>query len=339
MSADINGAYLGGVTTGVNGYYYIVAPSGPLKAGAKVVAYTNLDADPSNSSGATNAATVTIATGASSLPNLNIYGNMLTSATSSLLLSGAPTAADATTAAGGDPMALAAINGATGRLYLGAGASLSIDQAITTSSALSVRTVAASAPITVDAPITINGSGSLTLNATGGVQVNKTISVTGAGAVNITAAPVADVSTTGLTFALGASIDYGATDNGGTFVLNGSTYTLVYSMANLDAIDGITRDHRRRDRNLRRRHQRQLCDRHNLDASGITYNQQLLSGGLSGKLDGLGHTVSNLTLGGGVSNAGTISVMTGTVSNFGLVGGSVNGNLTTGSIAGSTTAA
>ena len=335
VSADINGAYLGGVTTGVNGYYYIVAPSGLLKAGAKVVAYTNLDADPSNSSGATNAATVTIATGASSLPNLNIYGNMLTSATSSLLLSGAPTAADATTAAGGDPMALAAINGATGRLYLGAGASLSIDQAITTSSALSVRTVAASAPITVDAPITINGSGSLTLNATGGVQVNKTISVTGAGAVNITAAPVADVSTTGLTFALGASIDYGATDNGGTFVLNGSTYTLVYSMANLDAIDGISATTGAVIATYGAGISGSYAIATNLDASGITYNQQLLSGGLSGKLDGLGHTVSNLTLGGGVSNAGMISVMTGTVSNFGLVGGSVNGNLTTGSIAGS----
>ncbi|MBR0893944.1 filamentous hemagglutinin N-terminal domain-containing protein [Bradyrhizobium tropiciagri] len=188
--------------------------------------------------------------------------------------------------------------------------------------------------ITVDAPVTINGSSGLTLSAGGGVQVNKTISVTGAGAVSITAAPVTDVSTTGLTFALGASIDYGAINNGGTFTLNGKNYTLVYSMANFDAIDGINSTNGATIATYGAGITGNYALATNLDASGITYNQQLM-GGFGGMLDGLGHTVSNLTIGGGLSNNGMIGVLFGTLSNFGMVGGSVNGNLTAGTLAGS----
>ena len=195
-------------------------------------------------------------------------------------------------------------------------------------------TLSAARNIAVNALMTLNGTGTLNLNAGGGVQVNKTISVTGAGTVNITAATVADVSTTGLTFARGASIDYGATNNGGTFKLNGTTYTLVYSMANFDAIDGINSTTGATIATYGAGITGNYALATNLDASGITYNQQLM-GGFGGKLDGLGHTVSNLNIGGGLNNNGMIGVLFGTLSNFGLVGGSVNGNLTTGGLAGS----
>ncbi|MEW6645207.1 MAG: MBG domain-containing protein [Pseudomonadota bacterium] len=198
----------------------------------------------------------------------------------------------------------------------------------------STLTLSAAHNIAVNAPVTLNGSGTLALSANGGVQVNKTISVTGAGTVTITAAPVPDVSTTGLTFARGASIDYGATNNGGTFKLNGTTYTLVYSLANLDAIDGVNATNGAAVATYGAGITGNYALATNLDASGIAYNQQLM-GGFGGMLDGLGHTVSNMNIGGGLNNNGMIGVLFGTLSNFGMVGGSVNGNLTTGTLAGS----
>ena len=95
--------------------------------------------------------------------------------------------------------------------------------------------------IQINAPITIDGAGTLALNALGsGVAINSLISVTGAGNVQIVAQPIPGVSTTGLTFALGASIDYGSTDRGGTFLLNGTSYKLIYGLRDLDAIDGVS---------------------------------------------------------------------------------------------------
>lgn len=193
----------------------------------------------------------------------------------------------------------------------------------------------AAGSLAVNSAITVGGSGSLNLNAAGGgVQLNKTIGVTGAGAVNVTAAPLTGVSTTGLTFALGASIDYGATNNGGAFTLNGTSYTLVYSMANLDAIDGVNATNGAAVTVYGAGANGNYTLATNLDASGISYNRQLLNFTFGGKLDGLGHTVSNMAIGGGLNNNGFIAALSGTLSNFGMVGGSAFGNLITGTLVG-----
>ena len=85
--------------------------------------------------------------------------------------------------------------------------------------------------VNVNASISLN-NGTLALNAANGaVAINANITVAGAGGVAITANPIPGVSTSGLTFALGSSINYGPTDNGGTFSLNGNSYMLVYTMA------------------------------------------------------------------------------------------------------------
>jgi filamentous hemagglutinin family protein len=93
--------------------------------------------------------------------------------------------------------------------------------------------------ITVAAPLTWAAATRLTLTAAGGIAINAPISVTGAGGLTLTAAAQSGVTTTGLVFGNGASVDYGATDHGGSFRLNGVNYTLVYTMAQLDAIDGV----------------------------------------------------------------------------------------------------
>ena len=119
----------------------------------------------------------------------------------------------------------------------------------------------------------------------------------------ISAQPIAGVSTSGLIFGNGASIDYGKTDNHGTLSINGQSYTLIYQMTDLDAIDGVNAvtglpfpggifgpgpggNYA-------------LAT--NLDASGTTYTQAPI-GSFSGQFDGLGHTITGLTITGGPSS-------------------------------------
>ncbi|WP_161634515.1 MBG domain-containing protein [Mesorhizobium loti] len=72
VSAVSNGVSLGTVSTGVNGYYYIVVPTGQISG--SVLAFTTADIDPDNSSGARNG--VTFRTGVSgNAANLNVYGD------------------------------------------------------------------------------------------------------------------------------------------------------------------------------------------------------------------------------------------------------------------------
>ena len=92
--------------------------------------------------------------------------------------------------------------------------------------------------ITVASPLTWAAATTLALNAAGAITINAPITITGGGGLDLTATAQAGITTSGLTFGNGASIDYGAIDNGGTFSLNGTSYKLVYTMAQLDAIDG-----------------------------------------------------------------------------------------------------
>jgi autotransporter-associated beta strand protein len=93
------------------------------------------------------------------------------------------------------------------------------------------------------------GDGSLSLNATTGNVAINSMSVTGAGNVAIVAQPMAGVSTTGLVFGNGGSINDGLIDQDGTFQLNGTNYTLVYAIngpglsATNDAFPGVGQRH------------------------------------------------------------------------------------------------
>ena len=191
--------------------------------------------------------------------------------------------------------------------------------------------------ITVAASLTWSAATTLGLNAAGGIAINAPISITGAGGLALNATAQAGITTTGLTFGNGASVDYGATDNGGSFSLNGVGYTLVYSMAQLDAIDGVNAvdgsalaTYRRRPRRQLRAGDQPQRRRHHLYPGADRHQQQRrCPTEFSGQLDGLGHTITGLTINApGTSNVGLIGFMTGanaSVSNVGLAGGSVIG--------------
>ena len=183
-------------------------------------------------------------------------------------------------------------------------------------------TLNASNGIQINAPITmISGAGTLALNASGSnVAINSLISVTAAGTRRRQAQPVSNISTTGLVFGSGGSIDYGASDNGGTFSLNGTSYTLRYSMAQLAGINGSSGSMRWRATST---------------PPGTTYSGAVI-GSFSGQLDGLGHAISGLTIvAPSTDNVGLIGTLGGgTVSNIGLAGGSLSGRGNLGGLVG-----
>ena len=142
--------------------------------------------------------------------------------------------------------------------------------------------------ITVASALSWSAATTLGLNAAGAIAINAPISITGAGGLALNAGLALSgtgqpgVTTTGLTFGNGASVDYGATDKGGHFSLNGISYTLVYSMAQLDAIDGVNAV----DGSALTTYGAGLAGSYalatNLNATGTTYTQALIGTDSSG---------------------------------------------------------
>jgi filamentous hemagglutinin family protein len=194
--------------------------------------------------------------------------------------------------------------------------------------------------ITVAAPLSWSTPTTLGLNAAGAIAINAPISITGAGGLVLNATAQTGITTTGLTFGNGASVDYGATDHGGSFSLNGKSFTLVYSMAQLDAIDGVNAV----DGTALTTYGAGLAGNYalstGLNAAGNNYTRALIATSaaattrFTGRLDGLGHAVTGLTVN-GTDYVGLVGYVTGasaSVSNIGLVGGSVTGQTNTGAL-------
>jgi filamentous hemagglutinin family protein len=182
--------------------------------------------------------------------------------------------------------------------------------------------------IHVNAAISWSANTVLTLNAYRNINVNAAITATGASAglvLNHGNYATTGFATGGTDYKVSAPI----TLSGGsaTLAINGNSYTLIHSMAELDAIDSTG-----------------LSGRYalagDLDASGTTYTDALVgsnSNRFNGSFAGLGHTISNLTINasgrdyvGLFGYAYTDSV----IRDVGLVGGSVLGNNYVGGLAG-----
>lgn len=330
-----NGASFGSATTGANGYYYVFGPSGSFVNGNTILAYTNAN----NATGAQNAATLAGATSTANQSGINIYGNAVTVATTATTLSAAPTLAQAQASAlladGGIAAAATAINGASGRGLAATGASFTVDQSVTTGDTFVVRTTAANAPIKVTSPITIQSGGSLGLYTTGALALGANVTVNGSGSVGFA---YDAASPTNFSFARGASLSYfdasgnalGAAPGNQSLTINGQNYSLLYNMGDVAGVNG----------NLSGRYA--LAS--NLDASGNTYTTGVIAGGdpsagfpspFSGTFEGLGHTISNLTIAGGNNNlVGLIGYSTGAVRDIGLTGAAVTGSSSVGGLVG-----
>ena len=176
--------------------------------------------------------------------------------------------------------------------------------------------------IFVNSSIGWSSSAILTLNAYNAIKINAPITVGGAGGVSLT---YNTASPTNLTFASGASLDYGGTNHGGTLSINGSSYTLLYSMADVSNVN-----------NLGLGGSYALAG--SLDASGTTYTDALIGSDNShsfiGSFEGLGHTIRNLTVNKSGDFAGLFGYSSGTIRDIGLTGGSVSGTTSVGGLVG-----
>ncbi|HEY1941165.1 MAG TPA: GLUG motif-containing protein [Roseiarcus sp.] len=341
VSIDGNGSAFGSATTGANGYYYVFAAANTLAAGSGVLAYTTAN----SATGATDGATLVTSAGAAAQSGVNVYGKTLSVASSATTLSASPSLAlvetDAVAAAGSDANAQAALGGATGRGILATGASFTIDQPITTANTFLVQT-SAGAPLTVAQPITISGFGGLGLLSGGSLAVDAPINVTGAGSVDLAGAydttTVRGTSLLELSFEQGASLSYtGAPNTGQALKINGQAYTLLYNLA--DGTTGLP-DHG-------------TDDIAGIDASGdaghyaladnligtATFSTALAGAGLnvfSGVFEGLGHTITNLTINDPAPTdyVGLFGQSIGVIRDIGLVGGAVSGDSIVGGLVG-----
>jgi filamentous hemagglutinin family protein len=330
------GVFIGGSFTGANGYYYVVEPGGSIGAGETLLAYT--------APGVPGAATLSTATGVASQSGLDLYGGAVTVPTTAATFSAAPTLAQAQSlalaAAGAVADAQTAIQAATGRGLVALGPNFTVDQSVTTPSTLVIET-SSGAPLTVGAPITLTTGGSLGLLSGGALAINAPVMADGAIGVNL----AYDASQpTNLSFAAGAALTFATSSGGvatssqgGVLAINGQAYTLLYNLAQfgssgpdagLDDIAGI-------DANLAAGGDAGLYAlATDVAGTGSIFAPQFTSAlagagsnTFTGVFEGLGHTVTNLTIS---DRANPIVGLFGasaeaTVRDIGVVGGFVSG--------------
>ena len=183
-----------------------------------------------------------------------------------------------------------------------------------------------SGDIHVNAAVSWNANTTLTLNAYNDIHINAPITATGT-----SAGLVLNHGNYASTGTVAGGTDYNVkapitlSGAGATLGINGTAYTLLHSMAEIDAIDstGLNGNY---------------ALAQDLDAGGITYTSALVSSAsfvFGGRLAGLGHTISNLTISAGSADlVGLIAQNFGTLRDLGLVGGSVSGGDRVGSLVG-----
>ncbi len=332
IAAEVNGIAAGMTSTGADGYYNMLVPSGTIAAGGTpVIAYET---------GANSGARVDNLTGSTTA--FDVWGSTLIAPTGDATYS----AASATSLQTQDAALIASAvgsladptTGLTNYGYIASG-DFTVDQVLTLSNGLYVQ---AAGNITVANALTLPGANGLALVAGGALAIDAPVSVTGAGNVVLGAgydnATVPAASILELSFGAGDSIDYGATNNGGALSIDGTPYTLLYSMGDVQAINAS-------DAALQGNYAVAtaldaatdpttplLWTPIGTDGLGDVLNS---NNGFTGAFEGLGHTIANLTVDTGPNDlAGLFGASSGVISDIGLIGGSVSGADTVGALVG-----
>lgn len=192
--------------------------------------------------------------------------------------------------ADGAVITTAAANGATGTwlidpdgFTIGTGADMTaseLAQALATSNVVvqSTQGTGSDGDVQVNDAVSWSANTTLTLEATNDILINAGITATGTSAgLVLQAGGDYQIDTSA-----GASITLSGED--ASLTINGQAYTLIHSMADLEAIDnhwGLADGY--------------YALAEDLDASGSTYTAAVVNE-LSGTLAGLGHTISHLTI-------------------------------------------
>jgi filamentous hemagglutinin family protein len=305
VSLDAGGTLLGRTTTGTDGVYYIAVPAGTIANGVSFITSV-----PTNGSLSKAAATLAASTYTNAAPvqsGINLYGGTLTASTNAASLSGAPSLAAMKQATNGIASATTAtlISGLTGRGLVSTASSFTLDTTVDPTVTTVVKTNTG-APITVSAAQTLNAGGSLSLLSGGALRINANITANGVVPVTL-AYDSSDVTN----FGFGPSNSLTFSGAGGALNINGQGYTLLTAMSDLPGLNNQTGLYA-------------LAN----DLTAGTYNAAVISS-FSGTLEGLGHTISNLTIASsGNAAVGLIGQLnSGTVRDLGLINASISGTV------------
>ncbi|MDE1939021.1 MAG: hypothetical protein KGI68_08365, partial [Alphaproteobacteria bacterium] len=344
VTALIGGATVGTASTGANGYYYVLAPSGTISGSAAVLAYEN---------GVGGGARVDSATSAGNISDFDIWGSTLIAPTTASTYSSAAANTlqiqDATligNAVGSNTAVSNLVAGLTSNYGYIASGDFTIDQTLTLSNGLYVQSAG---NITVANALTLPSSNGLVLDASDTLTISASVDIPGAGRVDLTTGfdttTAPGFSIAKLSFDTGDSIDYtGGSGSGASLAINGTSYTLLYSMTDVGAINGDGTNDATTNTTL----QGHYALATSLDATGTTGWQPVgtdasstilnSGGGFSGTFEGLNHTISNLNVdlgvAGGANYAGLFGYAGGTLRDITLTGGSARGSAGVGLLAG-----
>ncbi len=213
-------------------------------------------------------------------------------------------------------------------------------------SAPTVLELGASDAITINAAITTGSGGGLILGDGGDqtltpqtIVINAPVTAAGAATVTINVGSdkttVPGKSLLGLSFGSGGSLSFGSTNNGAALSINGTPYTLLYSASDIENLNGG---------NLSGNYA--LAD--SIDATGVSgwvpvgldASGPAINGGLgfAGVFEGLGNTISNLTVAANPNdNAAVFGQTSGTIRDLKLANVTINATHAGGGLATGTT--
>lgn len=184
--------------------------------------------------------------------------------------------------------------------------------------------------ITVLAPITWSSGHTLTLDANRSVTIDAPIAITGGGGLSI----VTNDGGTGGTYSIGDGgfVDYGPTDKGGTLTINGTKYNLLYTMAQVQAINANLSGNYALATSLNAADVKAWTPIGTGTTNGVVEES---SKAFSGVFEGLGNIISGLKIDlSSKAFVGLFGESSGTIRDIGLVGGSVKGGQFSGDLVG-----
>ena len=329
LSLVINGSAFGSTSTGANGFYYFLEAPGTISgSGSQVLVY---------GSGTTGAAFADNAT--APVYGLSLYANAITEITSASKYS--TVQSDLATAIGSNSAVRAIVNG-LGTQYIYSiynnAPNFTIDTPLTLSNSLRIDATGFYEGIAVSAPITLQGGNQLTFNSAGDIAINAPITVTGAGGV------VLDYNAaTTLSFGLGSSgfagdVQFTGTPNSGqSLTINYAPYTLLYSMSDVQNINtnSTTLSGNYALANSLNASSTSSWTPVGTNGGGTIGN---LGNGFTGLFEGLGNTISNLTINLLSANyVGLFGYSSGAIRDIGVIGGFDTGYNEVGELAGKNT--
>jgi filamentous hemagglutinin family protein len=213
---------------------------------------------------------------------------------------------------------------------LNAGTSVTLETSATGTSGPGTANASGVGNINITAPISWSTSATLTLDAYTGINITAPVTVSGAGnvALNTNQGGSGGSLSFGLTSSgFAGNIAFTGTEGAGqSLTINGAPYTLLYSMSELQNVNASSTTL-----------SGNYALANSLNASAITGWVPIGNAGTaySGTFEGLGNTISNLTVtGGSNSDVGLFGFASGTLRDIGLVGGSTSGSGYVGSLVG-----